>query len=93
MLRAAAQHWYPNPQDAEDPMVAPPENEIRPSGRVLELQNKGLWLRYHKICPGIFPSSLPFVKKLVRTVVQDIREVEDQRGQDRGGQQEDQVGP
>ena len=43
--RAAAQRGYPNPEDAEDPMMAPPDNEIRQSGRVLELQNRDLWLR------------------------------------------------
>ena len=42
-LRAAAQRGYP--EDAEDPMVAPPDYDIRQSGRVLELQNSDLWLR------------------------------------------------
>ena len=41
--RAAAQRGYP--EDAEDPMVAPPDFDIRQSGRVLELQNRDLWLR------------------------------------------------
>ena len=44
-LSAAAQRCYPNREDAEDPMVALPEYEIRHSGRVLELQNRDLWLR------------------------------------------------
>ena len=44
-LRAAAQRCYPNPEDAEDPMIAPPDYDVRQSGRVLELQNRDLWLR------------------------------------------------
>ena len=44
-LRAAAQRGYPDPEDSQDPMVAPPNHEIRQSGRVLELQNRDLWLR------------------------------------------------
>ena len=44
-LRAAAQRGYPNAEDAEDPMMAPPDYEVRQSGRILELQNRDLWLR------------------------------------------------
>ena len=44
-LRAAAERGYPNPEDAEDHMMAPPDYEVRQSGRVLELQNRDLWLR------------------------------------------------
>ena len=39
-LRAGAQLGYP--EDAEDPMVAPPDYDIRQSGRVLELQSSDL---------------------------------------------------
>ena len=42
-LRAAAQRCYS--EDAEDPMVALPDHDIRQSGRVLEVQNRDLWLR------------------------------------------------
>ena len=41
----AAQRGNPNPDDAEDPMMAPPDYEIRQTGRVLELQNRDLCLR------------------------------------------------
>ena len=41
--RVAGQRSYP--EDAIDPMVAPPDHDIRQSGRVVELQNKDLWLR------------------------------------------------
>ena len=44
-LRAAAQRGYPNPEDAEDPMIAPQDYDVRQSGRVLELQNRDLWIR------------------------------------------------
>ena len=33
---------YPNPEDAEDPMNAPPDYDVRQSGRVMELQNRDL---------------------------------------------------
>ena len=39
----AAQRCYP--EYAADPMVAPPDYDIRQSGRVVELQNRDLWLR------------------------------------------------
>ena len=42
-LKAAAQRSYP--EDATDPMVAPQDYDIRQSGRILELQNRDLWLR------------------------------------------------
>ena len=42
-LKVAAQRGYP--EDATDPMVAPPDYDIRQSGKVLELQNTDLWLR------------------------------------------------
>ena len=42
-LKAAAQRCYPTPQDTNDPMMAPPDYEIRQSGSVLELQNRDLW--------------------------------------------------
>ena len=44
-LRAAAQRSYLNPEDVEDPMIAPPDYDVRQSGRVLELQNRDLWSR------------------------------------------------
>ena len=42
-LKAAAQRGYPTPQDTNDPMMAPPDYEIRQSGSVLELQSRDLW--------------------------------------------------
>ena len=42
-LKAVAQRGYP--EDTEDPMVAPQDYDIRQSGRVLEPQNRDLWLR------------------------------------------------
>ena len=40
---ASAQRGYP--EDATDPMVAPQDYDIRQSGRVVEIQNRDLWLR------------------------------------------------
>ena len=36
-LRAAARQGYPNPKDAEDPVIAPPDYDVREFGRDLEL--------------------------------------------------------
>ena len=44
LQRAAAQRSYPTPEEAKDSME-PTDYEIRQSGRVLELQNRDLWLR------------------------------------------------
>ena len=44
-LGAAAQRGYPYPEDAEDPVVAPPDYDVRQFGRVLEPQNRDHWLR------------------------------------------------
>ena len=44
-FRAAAQRAYRDQEDATDPMVAPQDYDVRQSGRVLELQNRDLWLR------------------------------------------------
>ena len=43
MLRETARKSYP--EDVDNPMTAPRYNEVRQSGRVLELQNKDLWIR------------------------------------------------
>ena len=45
LLRAAAQRSYPTPEDAKDPMMAPPDYELRQSGTVLEFQHRDLQLR------------------------------------------------
>ena len=83
-LRAAAQRSYP--EDATDPFVAPPDYDIRQSGRVLEIQNSDLWLQPS---PGTFQSSWPFVRKRPRTVVQEHPKMEGQGGQDGRGQEAD----
>ena len=44
-LWATARRIYPKSEYADNPMVAPPENDVRQSGRVLELQNRNLWMR------------------------------------------------
>ena len=44
-LRTTAQLVYPNPMDAEDPMIAPPNYDVRQSGTVLEFQKRDLRLR------------------------------------------------
>ena len=45
MLRETARKSYPDPENIHNPMIAPLDNEIRQSGRVLELQNRDLWTR------------------------------------------------
>ena len=68
-LRAAAKLGYPNTEDAEDPMIAPQDYDVRQFARVLELKTETNGYD-QQICPGTFPSSRPFVKNLLRTIVQ-----------------------
>ena len=43
MLRETARKSYP--ENVDNPMIAPRDFDVRQSGRVLELQNKDLWIR------------------------------------------------
>ena len=43
MLRETA--GKSSPENFDSPMIAPRDYEVRQSGRVLELQNKDLWIR------------------------------------------------
>ena len=43
LLRETARKRYP--ENVDNPMIAPRDNEVRQSGRVLELQIKNLWIR------------------------------------------------
>ena len=40
-----ARKGYSDPENVDDPMIAPQDYDVRQSGRVLELQNRGLWKR------------------------------------------------
>ena len=60
-LRAAARRSYPNPEDAEDPMMVPPD--------YLELQNGDLWLRPTDMS-WHFPILMTIVKNPSRISVQ-----------------------
>ena len=54
--RAAAQRACRDQEDATDPMVAPPDYDVRQSGRILELQSSDLCCD-QQICLGTFLSS------------------------------------
>ena len=43
--RETARKGYPDPEDVDNPMIAPQDYDARQSGRVLELQNRGLCIR------------------------------------------------
>ena len=45
LLREAARESYPDPENVDDPLIAPRDCEVRQSVRVLVLQNKDLWIR------------------------------------------------
>ena len=45
MLRETARKSYPDPEDIDNPMISPQDYDIRQSERVLELQNRDLWIR------------------------------------------------
>ena len=44
LLRETARRGYPDPEEVDNPMIAPQDYHIRESGRVLEFQNKDLWI-------------------------------------------------
>ena len=44
LLRETAKA-FPDPEEIDDPMVAPQECHVCQSGRVLKLRNKDLWIR------------------------------------------------
>ena len=45
LLRATARKNYPNSEDVDNLMLAPQDYDVRQSARVLELQNRDLWIR------------------------------------------------
>ena len=45
LLRETARKGYPDPENVDNPMMAPYDYIVRPSGRVVELQNRDLWIR------------------------------------------------
>ena len=42
LLRETARKGYPDPENVDNPMMAPHDYIVRPSGRVVELQNRSL---------------------------------------------------
>ena len=44
LLRERARKSYPDPENIDNPMIAP-QDHGRQSGRVLELHNRDLWIR------------------------------------------------
>ena len=86
-LRTAARQGYLNPEDAEDPMTAAPDYDVRQSGRVLELQKQRPVVTTNR---SVLTLSVPHDHS--RRTFQDlsckvIDEIEHQGGQDRGGQE------
>ena len=45
LLMETARKTYPDPENVENPVIAPQDYDVRQSGRVLELQNRDLWIR------------------------------------------------
>ena len=45
LLRETARKGYPEPENVDNPLIAPQDCEVRQSRRVLELQNRDLWIR------------------------------------------------
>ena len=44
MLRETARKGYPDPEEVDNHMIAPQDYDVRQSGRVLEIQNRDLWI-------------------------------------------------
>ena len=45
LLRETDRKGYPDPENVENPLIAPQDYDVRQSGRVLELHNGDLWIR------------------------------------------------
>ena len=45
LVRETARKVCSSPENVVDPMIAPQDYDVRQSGRVLELQNRDLWIR------------------------------------------------
>ena len=45
LMRDAARKGYPDTENLDNPMIAPQNYDGCQSGRVLELQNRDLWIR------------------------------------------------
>ena len=45
LLMETARKGYPDPENVDNPMTAPQEFDARQFGRVLELQNRDLWIQ------------------------------------------------
>ena len=45
MLGETARKGYPDPENVDNPMIAPQDYDVHQSGRVLELQNRDLCIR------------------------------------------------
>ena len=45
LLMETARKGDPDPENVDNPMIAPQDCDARQSGRVLELQNRNLWIR------------------------------------------------
>ena len=69
-------------QSSSNSMIAPQDCDVRQSGRVLELQNRDLWIVLALLHSR--DHSWDAIQKLPWKV---IREIEGQRGQDRGCQE------
>ena len=54
-----------HPENVDNPMIAHQDYEVRQSGRVLELQNKDLWIRPTDLC-WHFPIFVTFRKVPVK---------------------------
>ena len=79
LLRETVRKGYPVPEDVDNPMIAHRDyNVLRQSERVLEFQNRDLWIR---------PTDLSWHFPIKKLPLKVTREVESQRGQDRGTQE------
>ena len=58
-----SQRGCPHPEDAEDPVIEPPDYDVRQSRRVLELQNRNFWLR---------PTDLSCDLPIIMTINQEL---------------------
>ena len=84
-LWAAVQRGYP--EDAENSMVALPENDVRQSGRVLELRKQGPLVATNRYVLALSHPHDQSCRTVQELSFKAIREMDGQGGQDRGSQE------
>ena len=86
LQRETTKKVYPDPEEIGRSMIGPQYNDVRHSGRVLELQNRALWTRPPDM-PWHFPILVTVREMPFKNYSGKSSEKKGQRRQDRGSQE------